>query len=230
MPQPALTTASSVSGAGASVKVEIPRRGLMLVLSSPSGAGKSTISRALLADEDRLDMSVSVTTRPPRPGEKDGVHYHFISVEEYKALADNDGLLEHARVFDNFYGTPRDPVETALRSGRDILFDIDWQGTQQVAEKAQNDLVSIFILPPNVGELERRLKARAQDSDEVVAKRMAKALDEISHYSEYDYIIVNDDLERSITEVKAILRAERLRRHRRIGLADFVNRMRHAEG
>jgi guanylate kinase len=230
MPQTANTTASSVSGAAAPLKVEIPRRGLMLVLSSPSGAGKSTISRALLADEDRLEMSVSVTTRPPRPGEKDGVHYHFISVEEYKALADNDGLLEHARVFDNFYGTPRDPVEKALRSGRDILFDIDWQGTQQVAEKAQNDLVSIFILPPNVAELERRLKTRAQDSDDVVAKRMAKALDEISHYSEYDYIIVNDDLERSITEVKAILRAERLRRHRRIGLADFVNRMRHAEG
>ncbi|MCF8480434.1 MAG: guanylate kinase [Rhodospirillum sp.] len=211
-------------------KVEIPRRGLMLVLSSPSGAGKSTISRALLADEDRLDMSVSVTTRSPRPGEVDGVHYHFISVGNYKALADNDGLLEHARVFDNFYGTPRDPVEKALRSGRDILFDIDWQGTQQVAEKARGDLVTIFILPPNVAELERRLKTRAQDSDEVVAKRMAKALDEISHYSEYDYIVVNDDLERSIAEVKAILRAERLRRQRRIGLADFVNRMRHAEG
>jgi guanylate kinase len=211
-------------------KVDIPRRGLMLVLSSPSGAGKSTISRALLADDDRLELSVSVTTRAPRPGEVEGVHYRFLSVEAYKALADQDGLLEHARVFDNFYGTPRRPVEAALRAGRDILFDIDWQGTQQVAEKARADLVSIFILPPNVAELERRLKARAQDSDEVVARRMAQALDEISHYREYDYIIVNDDLDRSIADVRAILRAERLRRDRRVGLADFVNRLRASQG
>ncbi|WP_147164666.1 guanylate kinase [Pararhodospirillum oryzae] len=207
----------------------IPRRGLMLVLSSPSGAGKSTIARALLEAEDGLEMSVSVTTRPPRPGERDGEHYHFITPEAYHELVRTNGLLEHARVFDNFYGTPRAPVEQALAGGRDVLFDIDWQGTQQVAENARADLVSVFILPPSVGELERRLKTRAQDSDEVVAKRMAKALDEISHYPEYDYILVNDDLERSIADVRAILRAERLRRQRRVGLADFVNAMRHAE-
>ncbi|MBK1663769.1 guanylate kinase [Rhodospirillum rubrum] len=215
--------------APSSASALIPRRGMMLVLSSPSGAGKTTISRALLAEEDGLEMSVSVTTRPPRPGERDGEHYHFIDVARYMALTKDDGLLEHARVFENYYGTPRAPVEAALAMGRDVLFDIDWQGTQQVAEKARADLVSIFILPPSVGELERRLKGRAQDSDAVVAARMAKAMDEISHYFEYDYIIVNDDLDRSIADVRAILRAERLKRARRIGLAGFVNRMRGAE-
>lgn len=222
---------SDASRPGPSATSEvIPRRGLMLVLSSPSGAGKSTIARALLAAEEHLDMSVSVTTRPPRPGEEDGVHYHFITPEAYRGLEARGALLEHARVFDHFYGTPRDPVERALADGRDILFDIDWQGHQQVAEKARADLVSVFILPPTVAELERRLHTRAQDSAEVVARRMAKALDEISHYFEYDYIIVNDDLDRAIAAVRAILKAERLRRQRRIGLADFVNRMRQSDG
>ncbi len=217
-------------GTGASpAPIDIPRRGLMLVLSSPSGAGKSTISRALLERDANLAMSISVTTRPPRPGEQDGRDYMFLGVDEYHRLAEGDGLLEHAKVFDNFYGTPREPVEKALAAGRDVLFDIDWQGTQQVAEKARTDLVSIFILPPTVGELERRLKARAQDSDDVVARRMAKALDEISHWGEYDYIIVNDDLSRSIADVEAILRAERLRRSRRVGLSGFVNQMRGAD-
>ncbi|HAQ00396.1 MAG TPA: guanylate kinase, partial [Rhodospirillum rubrum] len=193
-----------------------------------SSAASNGYKRQLLAEEDGLEMSVSVTTRAPRPGERDGEHYHFIDVARYMALTKDDGLLEHARVFENYYGTPRAPVEAALARGCDVLFDIDWQGTQQVAEKARTDLVSIFILPPSVGELERRLKGRAQDSDAVVAARMAKAMDEISHYFEYDYIIVNDDLDRSIADVRAILRAERLKRARRIGLAEFVNRMRGA--
>jgi guanylate kinase len=206
--------------------MEIRRRGLMLVLSSPSGAGKSTISRALLDNDDNLTMSVSVTTRKPRPAEVDGVHYHFISVPEFHLLVENDGLLEHAKVFDNYYGTPRERVEDALRKGRDVLFDIDWQGTQQLAETAPRDLVRIFIMPPSVAELERRLRSRAQDSDEVVKGRMAKALDEMSHWSEYDYVIVNDDINRSISSARSILAAERLRRERQIGLAGFANEMR----
>ena len=204
----------------------IHRRGLMLVLSSPSGAGKTTISRRLLALDGNLAMSVSVTTRPMRPGEVDGRDYHFIERDRFDAMAADQALLEHARVFGHCYGTPRLPVETALAAGRDVLFDIDWQGTQQLAERARDDLVSIFILPPSTAELERRLFARAQDSAEVVAARMAKAADEMSHWAEYDYVIVNRDLEASVADVAAILRAERLRRSRQIGLGDFVNALR----
>lgn len=206
--------------------MQIKRRGLMLVLSSPSGAGKSTISRSLLDNDDNLTMSVSVTTRTPRDTEVDGVHYHFIDKPEFEDLVANDGLLEHAKVFDNYYGTPRLQVEDALKKGRDVLFDIDWQGTQQLSEKAPRDMVRVFIMPPSVAELERRLRTRAQDSDEVVRGRMAKALDEMSHWSEYDYVIVNDDINRSISSARSILAAERLKRERQIGMADFTNDMR----
>jgi guanylate kinase len=204
----------------------VARRGLMLVLSSPSGAGKTTISRALLESEPNLTMSVSVTTRAPRPAEVAGRDYHFITVAEYHRLVESHGLLEHAKVFDNFYGTPRAHVENELSRGRDVLFDIDWQGTQQLAQSARDDLVSVFILPPSFAELERRLRARAQDTDDVVRKRMSRATDEMSHWAEYDYVIVNRDIAQSIAEVKAILTAERLKRRRRPGLAAFVNRMR----
>ncbi len=207
----------------------IGRRGLMLVMSSPSGAGKSTISRALLERDAGISMSVSATTRPPRPGEVDGKDYYFVAVDRFQKMVEAREFLEHARVFDNYYGTPREPVENVLRQGRDVLFDIDWQGTQQLRDAARADLVSVFVLPPSVGELERRLHTRAQDSAEVVAKRMAKAGDEMSHWPEYDYIIVNETLERSIASVQAILTAERLRRDRQIGLPDFVTRLRGME-
>lgn len=200
----------------------VSRRGLMLVLSSPSGAGKTTISRRLLAEEPDLAMSVSVTTRAPRPGEVDGKDYHFIDRPTFDKMAAENGLLEYAVVFENCYGTPRALVEQTLKTGRDVLFDIDWQGTQQVAENARADLVSIFILPPSAAELARRLHTRAQDSEEVIAKRMAKAGDEISHYAEYDYVVVNYDVDESVARVKTILTAERLRRGRQIGLSDFV--------
>jgi len=202
---------------------EIRRRGLMLVLSSPSGAGKTTISRKLLAIErERLTLSISVTTRKPRPGEVDGRDYHFIGHSTFAAMVVKEELLEHALVFGNHYGTPRKSVEAALNQGRDVLFDIDWQGTQQLRERARDDLVSIFVLPPDVGELERRLRERAQDSEDAVRLRMAKAADEMSHWAEYDYIVVNHDLDASVAEVRAILTAERLKRDRQIGLGDFV--------
>ncbi len=201
---------------------EIHRRGLLLVLSSPSGAGKSTISRRLLENDAGLSMSVSMTTRPPRPGEIDGIHYHFVDHATFDRIAAEGGFMEHASVFDNRYGTPREPVIAKLRAGQDVLFDIDWQGTQQLAESARDDLISVFILPPSGAELERRLRARAQDTAEVIAARMAKANDEMSHWAEYDYVIVNDDLEISIARVRAILAAERLKRRRQVGLADFV--------
>lgn len=204
----------------------IYRRGLMLVLSSPSGAGKSTVTRALLAEDASISLSVSVTTRPPRPGEVDGRDYRFITEARYRALVEAGELLEHARVFDNYYGTPRGPVEAELAAGRDVLFDIDWQGTQQLADTAGDDLVRVFILPPSMTELERRLHTRAQDSDEVVRRRMARAADEMSHWPEYDYIVVNQVLEQAIADVRAVLTAERLRRRRQVGLAAFVNAMR----
>jgi guanylate kinase len=204
----------------------IKRRGLMLVLSSPSGAGKTTISRALLERDGNLNLSISATTRPMRPGEKEGVHYHFVDQARFDRMVADGALLEHARVFGNSYGTPRAPVDEALASGRDVLFDIDWQGTQQLAEKARKDLVAVFILPPSTKELERRLHTRAQDSDAEVAKRMAKAADEMSHWAEYDYIIVNTDIEASLRQVQAILEAERLRRERQVGLHDFVATLR----
>jgi guanylate kinase len=200
----------------------IARRGLMLVLSSPSGAGKTTLSRALLAGDSNLALSVSMTTRPMRAGERDGADYVFVSAGRFDAAVTNGEFLEHAVVFDHRYGTPRAPMMEALASGRDVLFDIDWQGTQQLKEKAREDLVSVFVLPPSHAELERRLKARALDADDVVLRRMAKAADEISHWAEYDYVIVNDDLPTALARVIAILGAERLKRTRQIGLSQFV--------
>ena len=204
----------------------IRRRGLMLVLSSPSGAGKTTIARELLATDPQLEMSVSATTRSPRPGEVDGKDYHFVDIATFERMVAEGEMLEHAKVFDNYYGTPAKPVRDALAGGKDVLFDIDWQGTQQMRQGARSDLASIFILPPAVEELERRLKSRAQDSEEVVKKRMAKAGDEMSHWPEYDYIVVNHQLDSSVAAVKAILNAERLKRERQVGLPDFVNALR----
>jgi guanylate kinase len=200
----------------------ITRRGVMLVLSSPSGAGKTTLSRRLLASDPGIVLSISVTTRPPRADEVDGRDYHFIDAARFDAMRRGGELLEWARVFDNSYGTPRGPVDEAIASGRDVLFDIDWQGTQQLREKARSDLVSVFVLPPSVEELERRLRRRAQDSDPVIAGRMAKAVDELSHWAEYDYVIVNRDLDRAFNELQAILAAERVRRERQTGLSAFV--------
>ena len=208
---------------------ETTRRGLMLVLASPSGAGKTAISRKLLERDSNLTMSVSVTTRPKRPGEASGVDYRFVDSTEFDLMVKQGELLEYAKVFGHDYGTPKEPVEAALASGRDVLFDIDWQGTQQLVENARDDLVAVFILPPSTAELERRLRERAQDSDEVVAERMAKAADEMSHWPEYDYIVVNHDIEESVGRVHAILVAERLRRERQLGLADFVKRLREGQ-
>ncbi|MDD3444810.1 MAG: guanylate kinase [Zavarzinia sp.] len=204
----------------------IERRGLMLVLSSPSGAGKTTISRRLLETDDRLEMSVSVTTRPRRPGEVEGRDYWFVSPVDFNIMVNERRLLEWAKVFGNYYGTPKKPVDDALARGRDILFDIDWQGTQQLAEHARDDLVSIFILPPSTRELERRLRQRAQDPEDVVAARMAKASDEISHWAEYDYVVLNEDVDNTLEQVRSILQAERLRRRRQTGLGEFVKRLR----
>jgi len=201
----------------------IKRRGLLLVLSSPSGAGKSTLSRILLEKDDNISLSVSSTTRSPRPGEIDGVDYNFVSQNEFNQLIAENGFLEHATVFENSYGTPSGPVEDAVKGGRDVLFDIDWQGTQQLNEKVGADLVRVFILPPSKLALEKRLKGRAQDSDEVVAKRMAKADAEISHWAEYDYVIINDELDQAEAELVTILKAERMKRFRQAGLASFVN-------
>ena len=200
----------------------IARRGLLLVMSSPSGAGKTTLSRKLLATDSNITMSVSVTTRSPRPGEVDGKDYYFITKDRFAQMRDRNELLEWAEVFGNFYGTPRKPVEEALGKGRDVLFDIDWQGTQQLAQAMEDDLVRLFILPPSAEELQNRLINRAQDSSSVVAKRMAEASREISHWPEYDYVIVNDNIEESHKQVMAVLSAERLRRRRRIGLTQFV--------
>ena len=200
----------------------IARRGLMLVLSSPSGAGKTTLSRKLLAEERGLELSISMTTRAKRRGEVNGRHYHFIHAKQFEKLARAGDLLEHAEVFGNRYGTPRKPVEKALKQGRDVLFDIDWQGTQQLRESARDDLVSVFLLPPSIPELERRLHTRAQDSDQVIRARMAKAAGEMSHWAEYDYVVVNRDLERAFNDVRAILAAERLKRERQTGLSTFV--------
>jgi guanylate kinase len=204
----------------------VRRRGLMLVLSSPSGAGKTTISREILAQDANIVMSVSATTRPRRPGEQDGVDYNFTDLTAFNLMVNRRELLEYAKVFDNYYGTPAAPVEALLSGGRDVLFDIDWQGTQQLAEQARDDLVSVFILPPSMVELGRRLESRAQDSAEVVALRMAKAADEMTHYAEYDYIVINRDVAQSVAQTLAILQAERLRRDRQIGLGEFVKGLR----
>jgi guanylate kinase len=200
----------------------IERRGLMLVLSSPSGAGKSTLSRKLLENDPMIRMSVSVTTRAKRPNEVEGKDYYFVSPERFETMVKEDAFLEHATVFRHRYGTPKEAVDKILAEGRDVLFDIDWQGAQQLSQKAKDDLVRVFILPPSREELERRLSTRAQDSAEVVAARMAEADNEISRYSEYDYVIINDDVERAERELKAIVAAERLNRQRQTGLVDFV--------
>jgi len=198
------------------------RRGLMFVLSSPSGAGKTTISRRMLEVDPALTLSISVTTRPRRSSEMDGRDYHFITREQFDDMARKGELLEHATVFDHHYGTPAQYVNECLAKGVDILFDIDWQGTRQLAHKNRSDLVSVFILPPSMHELERRLRTRAQDSDTVVARRMAKATAEISHWQEYDYVLVNDDLEATITKVMSILQAERMKRVRQTDLPGFI--------
>jgi guanylate kinase len=211
-------------GPGARAK-SVGRRGLMLVLSSPSGAGKTTLSRRLLEDPG-VELSISVTTRQRRLSEVDGSDYHFIDRERYDAMVKNNELLEYAEVFGNCYGTPRKPVEAALADGRDVLFDIDWQGTEQLIKKVRDDLVTVFVLPPSLTELERRLKRRAEDSDETIRNRMAKAAEEIGHYGDYDYIVINHDLEQALGDVKAILAAERLKRERQIGLAEFVRSLR----
>jgi guanylate kinase len=203
----------------------IHRRGLMYVLSSPSGAGKTTITRELLKRNDNLTISISATTRPRRAGEVHAQDYYFVTPEEFRDMIDNGEMLEHAKVFDNYYGTPREPVEKALSEGRDVIFDIDWQGTQQLTEIARNDLVTVFILPPSRQELEKRLRTRSIDtheSEKDIRNRMSKASDEMSHYTEYDYVIVNKDIEESIAKAQLILNAERLKRHRLSGLSDFV--------
>jgi guanylate kinase len=200
----------------------IARRGLMLVLSSPSGAGKTTLSRKLLTADPGVELSISVTTRKQRPGEVDGRDYHFIDAARFDVMVANGELLEWAQVFGHRYGTPREPVEAALVGGSDVLFDIDWQGTQQLREKADRDLVSIFVLPPSIPDLELRLRTRAQDSDEEIHARMAKVADEMSHWAEYDYVVINTDVDRAFAQVQSILAAERLKRERQTGLSDFV--------
>ena len=201
------------------------RRGLLVVLSSPSGAGKSTISRMLLESDDNITMSISATTRPMRPGEEDGVDYHFVDTEEFERLIEADEFAEWAYVFDHMYGSPKEPIKEALRLGKDTLFDIDWQGTQQLEYAFRTDLVLIFILPPSMKELERRLHERGTDSEEIIAGRMKRAASEIGHWAEYDYVLINDDMTKCLEDVKAIIAAERLRRERQPYLLNFVRQL-----
>jgi len=215
-------SASHNLGPSALEEMKANRRGIMVVLSSPSGAGKTTLTRKLLKENPDMAMSVSATTRQPRPGEKDGEDYYFISKNKFTDMVDADEFLEYAKVFDNFYGTPRAPVEAALGDGRDVVFDIDWQGAQQLTQAAADDLVKIFILPPNMVELEKRLRTRAQDSDEVIAKRMSKSENEISHWPEYDYVIVNENVDIAMNELRTIVLSERMRRRRQPWLSGFV--------
>jgi guanylate kinase len=203
----------------------IQRRGLMLVLSSPSGAGKTTLSRKLLASDSSVAMSVSTTTRAPRSGEEEGADYFFVSPSMFTQMAQGGAFLEHALVFGHHYGTPREPVQMALAKGRDVLFDIDWQGTQQLRQQAGDDLVSIFVLPPSHEELERRLRARAQDTEDVVQARMSRANNEISHWAEYDYVVINDDLDSTLQKIRTILDAERMKRGRQTGIAEFARKL-----
>src|ERR1700749_2693643 len=205
--------------------MSVERRGLMFVLSSPSGAGKTTLSRLLIEWMPGLKMSVSATTRPMRPGEVDGRDYLFVDQSRFKEMVKRNELLEWATVFDNSYGTPRTPAEGALSAGRDVLFDIDWQGTQQLREKARADVVSVFILPPSAADLKKRLHSRAQDSDEVIRGRMDRAAHEMSHWAEYDYIVINHEVDDAFAEVQSILKAERLKRERRTGLTTFVRKL-----
>jgi guanylate kinase len=202
--------------------VHLNRRGVLFVLSSPSGAGKTTISRMMLEADKDIALSISATTRPPRPGEIDGVHYHFVDVETFKKMASDGEFLEWAHVFGHRYGTPRAPVDAMLEAGKDVLFDIDWQGAQQLYQEAGPDVVRVFVLPPTMEELERRLRSRNTDSDEVIAARMERAANEISHWDGYDYVLINDNVEGCFDEVRAILRAERLKRRRQIGLIGFA--------
>lgn len=207
-------------------RMELDRSGLLVVLSSPSGAGKSTLSRRLLSSDAEFTLSVSATTRPPRPGEVDGEDYFFVSKQAFDDMVAAGKMLEHAEVFDNRYGTPKDPVEAALEAGKDVLFDVDWQGAQQLrASPLGHAVVQIFILPPSIAALEARLNTRGQDSDEVIAGRMSKAKSEISHWAEYDYVLINDDLNLCYSQIETIIRAERLTRTRQRGLAGVVNRL-----
>jgi guanylate kinase len=210
-------------------RIELSRRGLMLILSSPSGAGKTSISREVLARDENISLSISATTRPRRPGEVNGKDYIFVDKTSFDLMVNRQELLEYAKVFDHYYGSPRAPVELSLKNGHDVLFDIDWQGTQQLAEAARGDLVSIFILPPSTTELDRRLHKRAQDSELVITERMARAANEMTHWSEYDYVIVNSSFEQSVNQVQYILNAERLKRARLVGLSDFVIRLRQGQ-
>ena len=203
----------------------LKRRGLMLVLSSPSGAGKTTMSRRLLEIDEDVTLSVSYTTRPQRSGEVHGKHYFFVSVAEFDKLAEEGTFLEYAKYADNWYGTPRQPVMDALAKGRDVLFDIDWQGTQQIAEQARDDLVTVFVFPPTWEELERRLRMRAQDTEEVIQRRLLEAHNEITHYYGYDYVVINRDIDDSMFKLRTVLGAERMRRQRLTGLSDFVRRL-----
>ena len=204
---------------------DISRRGIMLVLSSPSGAGKTTLSRNLLEQEQNISLSISVTTRPRRGSEIDGVHYHFINRRRFEGMRDGGELLEWAEVHGNFYGTPREPVESALALGRDVLFDIDWQGTRQLAEKMRDDVVTVFVLPPSAQELKARLERRAEDSGEIITQRLRNAVEEIEHWREYDYILVNRDLDKSFARLRAILTAERLKRVKMLDLEKFADRL-----
>jgi guanylate kinase len=204
---------------------DIARRGIMLVVSSPSGAGKTTLTRNLLEQEENVSLSISVTTRPRRASEIDGVHYYFVSKRRFEAMRDSDELLEWAEVHGNYYGTPREPVEAALVSQRDILFDIDWQGTQQLYQRMRSDVVSVFVLPPSASELRARLERRAEDTDEIIARRLRNAAEEIPHWSEYDYVLVNRDLDKSFARLRAILTAERLKRVQMADLETFVGKL-----
>ncbi|GLK86421.1 guanylate kinase [Ancylobacter defluvii] len=209
----------------ARTEISIARRGLMLVLSSPSGAGKSTLARLLLEKHPEIHLSVSVTTRERRPSEVEGIHYHFVSRDRFERLRDTNDLLESAEVHGNFYGTPREPVEAALAAGRDVLFDIDYQGTLQLYEKMRSDIVGVFILPPSATELKQRLERRAEDASGVIEKRLKNARTEIAHWTEYDYVLVNQDLDRTFTSLRNILASERLRRERQLGLPPIIERL-----